>query len=123
MAVTITVNDVRTNPIAASFSDDVLSGFIAFVDQADACLDANSVPVAIQKNLKLYGVWSMCFNSQSGGVKSERSPNGASISYGDQTGALANPFGETLQSMDTHCCVVSLFGQSGHSFIFGAVAG
>lgn len=123
MAVTITVSDVRTNSIAASYTDEVLEGFIAFVDQADACLDANSVPDAIQKNLKLYGVWSMCFSGQSSGVKSERSANGASITYGDQTGALANPYGETLQSMDTNYCVVSLFGQSGHSFIFGVVAG
>ena len=60
MAVSITLTQVKQNPIATGIPDDVLNGFIALVGLADDCLDLNNVPDDIQTALKLNGVWHMC---------------------------------------------------------------
>ena len=56
MAVTITLSDVRAEYPNTQASDVMLTAFIATVDTADSCLDANGVSDAVQTALKLLGV-------------------------------------------------------------------
>ena len=110
MAVTITVADVQAL-ISSSLPDAVIQGFIDFIDGADDCLDANSVPDSQQKNLKLFGVAHLATLQQQGGagVKSMSGPLGDSITYDTtQRAGEKTYWGQTLQSIDTYGCVSGL---------------
>lgn len=110
MAVTITVSDV-TDVQPTTLPDSYVEGLIAYVDQADACLDANNVPDEVQSNLKILGAAAMLYTSSKGNVESERSPTGASRTYKTSDGKDYlgdNPWGQQLKMMDQYGCVTSL---------------
>lgn len=121
MAVVITVADVKQLPAAASIPDAIISGYIAVVDQADACLDANSVPDDVQTALKLNAVWHLVELSLRGGVTSESSPTGASRSYTMSQGLASTPYGQILQTIDQYGCVTGLVSKTGNTMFFRAV--
>ena len=115
MAQAITVSDVR-EIVTTSLPDAVIEGYITYIDNADACLDANSVPLALQKELKRMGVAHLVDLQQQGGagVKSLSGPLGDSITY-DNSGAReeATYWGQTLQTIDQYGCVSSLLVDRG----------
>jgi hypothetical protein len=90
-----------------------VAGFISLIDQADECLEANSVPGAVAKQLKVLGVRHLVSNSTDrGSVTQERSASGASRSYGSRrkgdTGYL-----ETLRTIDQYGCVTNIISRNG----------
>jgi len=121
MAVSITLTQVKQNPVAKGIPDDVLNGFIALVDLANDCLDLNNVPDAIQTALKLNGVWHMCELFVRGGTSSESSPTGASRSYIEGQGFQSTQYGQVMQSMDRDNCLRNAIGAPGNSMFFGSV--
>ena len=111
MAETITVADVRAE-CPNSLSDGFISGLIACVDQADACLDANVPDPDLQKAIKTAGVCYMIEQQQRGNVKSEKSPSGASRSYKEGNGLDTN-WGRMLQTIDKGGCVLGVIQTAG----------
>lgn len=117
MAATITINDVRKNPIAAITPDAVISAFIAVINGADACLDATGVADDVVIGIKLNAVWHLIAVSQRGDAQSERSSTGASINYRDGTGLDATGYGMALKTMDATGCVTRLLN-TGKTMLF-----
>ena len=122
MAVTITLSDVRAEYPNTQASDVMLTAFIATVDAADACLDANSVPelhvkerYAIQTALKLLGV-GVIIESTYGTISSEQSANGSSVSYKDGSQGLLSQ----LKAIDTYGCIQSVIKSNEPDIYFGA---
>lgn len=107
MAETITTSEVLDG-FSTSASTADLTAYIAVVDQADACLDANSVPAAIQKHLKILGVRHLAANSNDrGNVIEEEAVSGARRVYSDKkSGDTA--YLETLRSIDRYGCVTAV---------------
>lgn len=122
MAVTITTADVRAEYPSEStgVSDTMLEGYIAQVDTADDCLDAYSVPDAVQTSLKMLGVGHLLHQSSgAASVASERDANGAAVSYRD--GSMSSAY-NALVSMDTYGCVVGVVSTK-QAALFQVVAG
>jgi|SRR6478609_6387601 len=125
MAAVITVDDVKDG-FSTTVSDTEIQMLIDVIDGADACLDANEVPEAKQKILKIYAVrhlLAMQGNGGKGTVKSERAPSGASRSYSDWqggTGVDASPYGAMLKQLDSTGCIVTLL-ESGNRMAFMSV--
>jgi len=125
MAVVITIADVRAD-YETSLSDDAVQMSIDFVDGADACLDANNVPDAQQKVLKIYGarhqLWVQS-NQVGGTLKSRTDQFGSSQSFSGYTGKNGSPYGDLLEQQDRHGCVWSMFSNSQPGIYFAAVGG
>ena len=123
MAVTITASDVTTAyPATASVDSTMMDGFIALVDQADACLDANGVSDDLQKSIKVAGVAHLASKSlDQSGVKSAGSATGANVTYKD---SHTTPQWALLKSLDQYACVTSLLDSgSGMDFFIGSTSG
>lgn len=100
----ITPEDIGNPPDAAMI--------IAFLAQADACLEANGVPDEVGKMLKIYAAKHMVgLTADAGGVvTSKRAPSGAAISYGGRGQGLdSTSYGSMLAAMDKYGCVSGLF--------------
>ncbi len=109
MAVTITPTEVKDG-FETSAPDSEISLWITLVDQADTCLDANSVADDIQKILKLTAVRHLLWgqsNSGRGSVTSQTAPSGASQSFGQWKG-YGSPYWDTLKMADVTGCVRSV---------------
>ena len=112
MTYTITEAEVLDNFTTSASTAD-LAAYIAVVGQADACLTANSVAVAIGKQLKILGVRHLAANANDrGSVTQERAISGASRSYSErkpgETGYL-----ETLRTIDQYGCVMNVVNKNG----------
>lgn len=109
--VVITPSDVK-EVISTNLPDSVISGFIAFVDQADSCLDNNGVSDELQKSLKIYAVAHMIELQQGGSVKSETDMDGEGVTYTNEfkgSGLSSTSYGNLVQQMDTYGCVTRLY--------------
>jgi hypothetical protein len=115
MAVSITLADVRAEYPGNQSSDTMINAFIAVVDGADACLDANNVSDPIQTALKLLGV-GVIVESTFGTVSSETSANGSSVSYKDGSEGLSSQ----LKAIDTFGCIQSVVKPTAPDTYFGA---
>lgn len=115
MAVTITLSDVRAEYPNTQASDTMLAAFVATIDAADACLDANGVPDAVQTALKLLGV-GVIIESTYGTVSSETSANGSSVSYKDGSQGLVSQ----LKAIDSFGCIQSVIKSNEPDIYFGA---
>lgn len=106
MAYEITTAEVLDGfSTGASISD--LTAFIAVVDQADACLTANSVASAVGKQLKVLGVRHLASSANDrGAVTEERAVSGASRRYKDRIGGETG-YLETLRTIDQFGCVMA----------------
>ena len=105
MAVTITTADVLDG-FSTSASTADLTAYIAVVDQADACLDANSVPDAIASQLKILGVRHLAQNANDGGsVIEQRAISGASRKFAERYGGYTSHL-DTLRAIDQYGCVM-----------------
>lgn len=122
MAETITVTEVR-NLTGTALPDYAIEGYISIVDGADECLDANNVPAAQQKLLKIYGAAHfVAMDSLGDGVKSKSSPHD-SITYKDGArDVTATKYGRQLQALDTYGCVTTIIAPRGEAF-FGVISG
>lgn len=115
----ITVSDVKDG-FSTTVPDDEITALITFVDGADTCLTANSVPANTQDLLKLYAVrhmLAMQANSGQGEVRSESAPSGASRSYNSWSGGKdlnATRFGNLLKQIDLNGCVTNLLENTGN---------
>jgi hypothetical protein len=118
MAAVITVEDVK-NGYATTVPDSEIQMLIDIVDGADACLDANSIPEATQKALKIYAVRHMLqlqANAGKGSVRSESAPSGASRSYSGYSGGeglSSTAYGSMLLQLDTTGCVTGILQNTG----------
>jgi hypothetical protein len=97
---------------SASAAD--IAGYIAIMDQADACLTAKGVSGAIGKQLKVLGIRHLAANaSDRGAVTQERAVSGASRTYKErkagETGYL-----ETLRTIDQYGCVLGLINKNAY---------
>lgn len=115
MAVTITLSDVRAEYPNTQASDVMLTAFIATVDAADSCLDANGVSDPIQTALKLLGV-GVIIESTYGTVSSETSANGSSVSYESGSQGLLSQ----LKAIDSFGCIQSVIKSNDPDIYFGA---
>lgn len=109
MAVVITVEEVKDS-FTTSASDAEIQLAIDLIDQADACLDKNNVPVKVQTALKLYGARAILWAQSNGGrgsVTSETAPSGASRSYGQWKGQYG-PYWDMIANFDQYGCVRSI---------------
>lgn len=123
MASVITVSDVKAEypVLAASVSDTLIAGFIARIDQADACLDANVTNADLQTSLKLLGVGHLLeLTSNTSGVSSERSATGAAVSYKEGS---TNGSWSALMALDATGCVTGVLQAGSPSMFFGALEG
>lgn len=110
MAVTITPSDVN-DFYPSGASDAVINALIAFIDQADACLDAAGISDETQKLIKIYAVCHMLTMQGGGGVKSESDMDGESVTFGnafDKQGLAGSPWGSMLGSMEGYSCIAAL---------------
>lgn len=112
MAVEITESEVLDGFSTSASSADI-AAYIAVVDQADACLDANSVPDAIARQLKILGVRHLATEGSDGGqVTEQRAVSGASRKFaergGGDTAALS-----TLRQIDKYGCVIGIVRNNG----------
>ena len=108
MAIRITATDVKDFCAdAESLSDNAINVYIDMVAQADACLDLNLVPDAVQRFLKLNAVCHYIAKSGGGQVKSERDMDGASVTFEtymtDGYGLASTTFGQNLLSTGSVC--------------------
>ena len=111
MAVTITTSQVLDGFSTGASTAD-LTAYIAVIDQADACLDANSVPDAIASQLKILGVRHLAATGSDGGeVTQERAISGASRSYSTVPGGMSWYY-RTLKAIDTYGCVTATLTNS-----------
>jgi hypothetical protein len=120
MAEAITVADVRAE-CPNGLTDGFITGLIACVDAADACLDANVTDPALQKAIKTSGVCYMIEQQQRGNVKSEKSPSGASRSYRDSGSSLDTNWGRMLQTIDKTGCVLGVIKAAGPGPLLRAI--
>lgn len=112
MATTITVSDVKAG-YATAIPDDEITLMISVVDEANTCLDANSVSADRQQLLKTLGVrhmLAMMENDGRGKATSENAANGAGRSFaafqGKDLGATR--YGAMLKQLDQYGCVTQL---------------
>lgn len=111
MAATITTADVLDG-FSTSASTSDLEAYIAVVDQADACLDANAVPTVIQAQLKVLGVRHLASSASDGGAVTEQTAiSGASRKFAERRGG-ATSYLDTLRSIDTYGCVSATLQKS-----------
>ncbi|MEE4290319.1 MAG: hypothetical protein V2J13_01065 [Cycloclasticus sp.] len=108
MATRITATEVKEFCAEAeSLSDSAINVYIDMVAQADACLDLNLVPDAVQRFLKLNAVCHYIAKSSGGQVKSERDMDGASVTFEtymtDGYGLASTTFGQNLLSTGSAC--------------------
>ena len=111
MAATITIEQVKEF-YPTALPDSVIAGFIAFVAQADACLDANQVPDDIQTILKLNAIAHSLMQIDGGQVTSERSMTGATVTFketGSKFGINSTTYGQVVASLDLNGCFTSLY--------------
>lgn len=108
MAALITVEDVKAYGITGA--DAMLADYIAVVDQADDCLDANGVAETTQRILKINAVGHMATLAAGGQIRSQSAPNGASRSFAvpQGQGIDSTNWGASLRSLDVHGCLVRL---------------
>lgn len=112
MPYEITVAEVRDG-FNTSASDADLTAYIAFAGQADACLEANAVPDAIGKQLKILAVRHLATAASDGGnVVSQRAVSGASRTF-QQRRAGETQHLETLRMLDTYGCVMNVVSSGG----------
>lgn len=117
MAVVITVAEVKAIQ-ATNLPDSVIQDIIDTVSAADACLDANAVPDATQRLLKLYASAHLMYASSTGNVQSERSPTGASRTYREGgSGLESSPWGGQILQLDQYGCVSSLLQRDNTLYI------
>jgi hypothetical protein len=110
MAITITPSDIN-DFYPSGASDAVINSLIAFIDQADTCLDASGVSDDTQKLVKIYAVCHMLTMQSGGGVKSESDMDGESVTFGnafDKNGLAGSAWGSMLGSMDGYSCIAGL---------------
>lgn len=113
MAVTITVQDVR-NCISTGKNDAAIQSFIAVIDTADTCLDANQIPDAIQQVLKTNAVAHMLQLADGGQITSERDQDGASVTVATPktgSGLSATTYGELVLTMQGADCIRAVIDQ------------
>lgn len=123
MASVITIIDVKAEypTLTAAVSDSMIAGFIARINQADACLDANVADADLQTALKMLGVGHLLeLNTNSVGVASERSATGAAVSYKE---GATNGAWSALMALDATGCVTGLLQAGSPSMFFGALVG
>lgn len=120
MASTITYSDV-TNGFYTSVPQSQVELLIAVVDEANTCLDANSVSASKQTMLKITAVRHMLTmmssaSSGKGSVTSESAPSGASRSYKAPAGSSLSDtsYGALLKQLDAYGCIVSLLENTAH---------
>lgn len=108
MAVTITAADVQSYGITGA--EAMIDGYIALVDQADACLDKNEVPDETQRLLKINAVAHLMTLAQGGQIKSQSAPSGASRTFATPTGGGFNltNWGSMLKALDRYGCITGL---------------
>lgn len=120
MAATVTLEELK-EAYPSGLPDSVLNGFIAAVDAADACLDANVSDSDLQHTLKLLGAGHLVqLASGSGDLKSERAATGAAVTYKD--GATTSAW-SALVAMDKTGCVTGVVGNGGAQCLFDSVDG
>lgn len=110
MAVVITAAEVN-DFYPSGASDAVINSLIAFIDQADACLDASGISDETQKLVKIYAVCHMLTMQSGGGVKSESDMDGESVTFAstfDKQGLAGSPWGSMLGSMDGYSCIAAI---------------
>lgn len=111
MAVTITTSEVLDGFSTAASTAD-LTAYIAVVDQANACLDANNIPDAIASQLKILGVRHLATNAADGGAVTEQTAvSGASRNFAEKQMGYTSQL-ETLKSIDKHRCVMNVLSNS-----------
>lgn len=107
----ITVTRIRDG-FSTELGNEDLSGLIAIMDQADACLTANGVNADIGRQMKVLGVRhiaTMMPKTASGGrVISERAVSGASRAFQQSTSIRGSFYGDVLSQIDKTGCVVRL---------------
>lgn len=116
MATAITSSDVKDG-FTTSVPDGEIDSLISVVDEADTCLDANSVSADKQKMLKLYAVrhlLTMQANQGRGTVASQSAPSGASQSFSSRKGmGLQSTFyGDMLKQIDDAGCVLAVINNA-----------
>lgn len=115
MATAITYADV-TNGFTTSVPEAQVNLLIGIVDDADTCLDNNSVSAGAQEMLKVTAVRHMLTlmssaDSGKGSVTSEQAPSGAGRSFAApdfSKGLLATSYGALLKQLDKFGCVVNV---------------
>lgn len=105
MAYDITADEVKCD-FATGASNTEVEGFIAVVDQANACLTANSVSEAIGRTMKITAVRALLREAGGGEVIEERAVSGASRKYADKK-TSQNSYMTTLRSIDKFGCVMA----------------
>ncbi|MDH5796928.1 MAG: hypothetical protein OEZ19_00045 [Paracoccaceae bacterium] len=106
MSYAITTADVLDGFTTGASTAD-LDAYIAVADQADTCLTANGVSVAIGKQLKVLGVRHLAANANDrGAVTQERAVSGASRSYSERLGGETG-YLQTLRTIDQYGCVMA----------------
>lgn len=120
MAATVTLAELKS-AYPSALPDSVLSGFIATVDAADVCLDANVADSDVQHTLKLLGAGHLVqLASGVGNVSSHRAATGAAATYKDGT---TTPAWTALSAMDATGCVTGLLSAGGPRAFFEVVDG
>lgn len=117
MAVVITAEDLEGYGITGPPA--LIADLIAVMSQADDCLDANGVPEATQRLLKVYAIGHLVTQSSGGQIKSQTAPSGASRSFSTPTEGTG--WLDMLKGMDAHGCMIGLVERKRPVFI--AVAG
>jgi len=114
MATAITYADVISG-FDTSVPEAQVDMLIDIIDEADTCLDANSVSASKQEMLKIAAVRHMCVMmgasaSGKGAVTSETAPSGASRSYKAPSGMglESTSFGALLKQFDSFGCITAL---------------
>lgn len=110
MTMVITVSQVRDGFVTPA-SDATIAGYIAVVDQADACLTDKSVPDAVGQAAKIAGVRYMCVlgsASSKGKITMEKAVSGSSRSFSDDSGQYL----EQLRVIDGSGCVYALLNKN-----------
>lgn len=120
MAVVITYADV-INGFDTAVPQAQVEMLIAIVDEADTCLDANSVSDSRQEMLKIMAVRHMSVMmsasaSGKGAVTSEQAPSGAGRSYKPPSGMglESSTYGALLKQLDSYGCVTTLLENTAH---------
>lgn len=112
MAYEITPTEVKDG-FSTGASDADLAAYIAVVDQADACLTANSVDEAIGKQLKILGVRHMAAMADGGDVTSQRSVSGAARTFAQTKSPYQTNYAAMLAQIDTYGCVMAIVSNGG----------
>lgn len=106
MSYVVTAIEVLYGFSTSASTEDV-EAYIAVTDQADDCLTANNVPVAIGKQLKILAVRHLAsIGNEKGSVREEQSVSGARRVFMDRKSGETN-YLEALRSIDQHGCVLS----------------